>query len=136
MADSRVHHRNASETMKLTQGRVWSARSKSGCMSFVAFANEWNMDMESSLSVLSMPTGISGTLCEKGRSRMVAVVSFRDSEMKGWLDGVVKMVTVRRRRRNKRARCRSGIVWPLETKGKRTTWCGCVSPKMEVESME
>ena len=62
---------------------------------------------------------------------MKAVVSLRDSEMKGRLAGVVKMVTVRRRWRSKRARWRSGMVWPLDIKGKRTTWCGCVSPEIE-----
>ena len=117
--------------MKLTRGRVWSARSKSGCMSFAAFANEGSMDIEGSLSVFSMPTGMSGTLCENGRSRMVTVVSLRDSKMKGRLAGVVKMVTVRLRWRSKRARWRSGMVWPLDIKGKRTTWCGCESPQIE-----
>ena len=52
-------------------------------MSFVAFVNERNMDIKGSLSVLSMQTGISGTLCANGRSRVVTVVSLRGSKMKG-----------------------------------------------------
>ena len=51
--------------------------------------------------------------------------------MKGRLAGVVKKVTMRRRWRSKRARWRIGMVWPFDIKGKRTTWCGCVSPVIE-----
>ena len=58
-ADSRVHQRNQSETIKLTRGRFSNARLKAGCMGLVPLANEWNRDIEGSFSVLSMPAGMS-----------------------------------------------------------------------------
>lgn len=45
-----------------------------------------------------------------------------DWSMKGLLAGVVKTVTARPRVRKRRERWRSGIVWPLDKKGNKTTW--------------
>ena len=46
------------------------------------------MDIEGSLSVLSMPTGISGTLCENGRSRINGdcgvIEGLKDEGTVGW----------------------------------------------------
>lgn len=51
-----------------------------------------------------------------------AAVPERDWSMKGRLAGVVKTVTARPRVRKRRERWRSGMVWPLDKKGNKTTW--------------
>lgn len=80
VADCRVHGRKPSETMKLTCGRIWSSRSKWGCISLVALAKEAKRDMDGSSSVLSTPLGMPPSAVEegKGRSMMDAVVSERE----------------------------------------------------------
>jgi len=123
LAESKVHHKKPSDTMKFTRGRVSIAFSKSGCMSLVERANGAKRDMEGSLSVLSTPAGIWGTFCGKGRSMIKAVVSERELAMKLWFPEVVNTVTMKfGRRRSRRARWRSGIVWPFDMKGNKTTW--------------
>lgn len=47
-------------------------------------------------------------------------VSATELAMKGRFAGVVKTVTVNPRRRMRRARWRSGMVWPFDMKGKRS----------------
>lgn len=91
-------------------------------MSLVALANVAKRDIEGSLSVLSMPAGTPSMFLGKGRSMMVTVVSAREAEMKGRLAGVVKMVKVALRRRRRRQKSSSGMVWPLDMKGKRRMW--------------
>lgn len=100
----------------------------------MAKRKEWRREMEGSLSVLSTPSGMPGTSSGKGRSTMEALVSKSEWAMKGLLDGVVKTVTAARLRlRRKRARWRSGMVWPLAMNGNKTAWRDVVEwPRVEL----
>lgn len=106
--------------MKVTRGRISSARSKWGFMSFVALANGTKRDMEGSLSVLSTPSGIPATFSGNGRSMTEAVVLERELEMKGRFAWVVKTVRAAPRRRRRCERWRIGMVWPFDMNGKIT----------------
>lgn len=121
-ADAWAQYRKASEIMQLTRGRFWTAWSKSGCMSLVALANGKKRDMDGNISVLSVPMGISGMSCGNGRTTTEASVSAKNWRMKAAFNGVEMIETVTLRRRRRWARWRSGMVWPLDIKGKRRKW--------------
>lgn len=122
-AESNVHQRKPSETMKLIGRRFWRAFSKSGFMPSVALVKGVINEMEGSLSVLSIPGGISGMFSGKGMSITETVVSEMKLEMNGRFAGVVMMVTAILRLSRRRVRWSSGMMWPLDMKGNRTA-CG------------
>ncbi|KAL9660036.1 hypothetical protein QQ045_024846 [Rhodiola kirilowii] len=123
-ADSYVQVRNPSETRKSTRANSDKTRSKSGFIRLVALAKGTKRDMHGSLSVLSMLSGIVSSMwVGNGMVTKLAAVSDREVEMKGRFKGVVMIVTESLRWRRRRARWRSGMVWPLDINGKRTA-CG------------